>query len=225
MMRLALAMALKDVRLTLFRSAGLVQALLLGLLLVFMFSLSQKAGERVSAQTAATIFWLASSFCQVLVFNAVYSYEETGGQRLGLLLAPAPAASVWLGKAMAGFSLVFVSQTVFLPATVVFLGQEPSHCLAEGLAMLVLADAGLAALGSLLGALAQGQAARESLLSLLVFPLLVPLLLSAISVFAAVFGDVPPGDVGSWLGFAGAFDAIFLGAGLLLFRFIYTGEE
>ena len=43
MMRLALAMALKDVRLTLFRSAGLVQALLLGLLLVFMFSLSQKS--------------------------------------------------------------------------------------------------------------------------------------------------------------------------------------
>lgn len=224
-MRLALAMALKDVRLTLFRSAGLVQALLLGLLLVFMFSLSQKAGERVSAQTAATIFWLASAFCQVLVFNAVYAYEETAGQRLGLLLAPAPAAAVWLGKAMAGFVLIFLSQLVFLPATAVFLAQEPTHCLAEGLAMLVLADAGLAALGSLLGALAQGQAARESLLSLLVFPLLVPLLLSAISVFAAVFGDAAPDGAGSWLGFAGAFDAIFLGAGLLLFRFIYTGEE
>ena len=224
-MRLALAMALKDVRLTLFRSAGLVQALLLGLLLVFMFSLSQKAGERVSAQTAATIFWLASSFCQVLVFNAVYAYEETAGQRLGLLLAPAPTAAVWLGKAMAGFVLVFLSQLVFLPATAVFLAQEPSHCLAEGLAMLVLADTGLAALGSLLGALAQGQAARESLLSLLVCPLLVPLLLSAISVFAAVFGDAAPDGVASWLGFAGAFDAIFLGAGLLLFRFIYTGEE
>ncbi len=224
-MRLALAMALKDVRLTLFRSAGLVQALLLGLLLVFMFSLSQQAGERVSAQTAATIFWLASAFCQVLVFNAVYAYEETAGQRLGLLLAPAPPAAVWLGKALAGFVLIFLSQLVFLPAAAVFLAQEPSGLLAEGLAMLVLADAGLAALGSLLGALAQGQAARESLLSLLVFPLLVPLLLSAISVFAAVFGDVPPGGVGSWLGFAGAFDAIFLGAGLLLFRFIYTGEE
>ncbi len=225
MMRLAFAMAAKDVRLTLFRSAGLVPALLLGLLLVFLFSLSPKAGGRVSAQTAATIFWLASSFCQVLVFNAVYAYEETSGQRLGLLLAPAPAAAVWLGKAIAGFALVFISQAVFLPATVVFLAQEPSSCLAEGLAMLLLADAGLAALGSLLGALAQGQAARESLLSLLVFPLLIPLLLAAISVFAAVFGDVPPDGVGSWLGFACAFDAIFLGAGLLLFRFIYTGEE
>ncbi|MBQ2477767.1 MAG: heme exporter protein CcmB, partial [Desulfovibrio sp.] len=169
--------------------------------------------------------WLASSFCQVLVFNAVYAYEETAGQRLGLLLAPAPTAAVWLGKAMAGFVLVFLSQLVFLPATAVFLAQEPSHCLAEGLAMLALADTGLAALGSLLGALAQGQAARESLLSLLVFPLLVPLLLSAISVFAAVFGDAAPDGVASWLGFAGAFDAIFLGAGLLLFRFIYTGEE
>ena len=47
MMRLALAMALKDVRLTLFRSAGLVQALLLGLLLVFMFSLSSKKSYNI----------------------------------------------------------------------------------------------------------------------------------------------------------------------------------
>ena len=91
--------------------------------------------------------------------------------------------------------------------------------------MLLLADTGLAALRSLLGALSQGQAARASLLSLLIFPLIIPLLLAAITVFSAFFGEPASGALSSWISFAAAFDAVFLGAGLLLFRFIYSGED
>lgn len=225
MLNLTLAMARKDLSVTLTRSAGLVQALLLGLLLIFMFSLSQKAGDTVSSQTAAAIFWLASSFCQVLIFNTLYSYEEGTGARRALLLVPAPVTGVWLGKGLAGLVLILLSQAVFLPAAVVFMGQSIAASEAEGFAMLVLCDIGLAALGSLLGALSQGQAARESLLSLLIFPLLIPLLLAGITVFAAFFGEPSADPLTPWLGFAAAFDAVFLGAGLLLFRFIYSGED
>ena len=63
------------------------------------------------------------------------------------------------------------------------------------------------------------------LLSLLIFPLIIPLLLAAITVFSAFFGEPASGALSSWLGFAAAFDAVFLGAGLLLFRFIYSGED
>lgn len=225
MLNLTLAMGRKDLSVTLTRSAGLVQALLLGLLLIFMFSLSRKAGDTVSPQTAATIFWLASSFCQVLIFNTLYSYEEGTGARLALLLVPAPVTGVWLGKGLAGLILILISQAVFLPASVVFMDQSIAGGVTEGFLMLFLADTGLAALGSLLGALSQGQAARESLLSLLIFPLIIPLLLAAITVFSAFFGEPASGALSSWLGFAAAFDAVFLGAGLLLFRFIYSGED
>lgn len=227
MLRLALAVARKDLTLTLVRSAGLVQALLLGLLLFFLFSLSRKAGDLVAPQTAATIFWLASVFCQVLIFNTIFSYEEGTSARTGLLLLPAPVTGVWLGKAAAGFVLLLIGQVLFVPAAVVFLGQEIAGDPLQGLLVLVIVDVGLAAVGALLGALAQGQAARESLLSLVVFPLLVPLLLAGITLLAALFGDTAAqGDaLLSWLGFAAAFDAVFLGASLLLFRFIYSGED
>ena len=68
MLKLALALARKDLSLAL-RGAGLVQSILLGLLLVFMFSLSQKTGEIASGQTAAAIFWLSSLFCQTGVLK------------------------------------------------------------------------------------------------------------------------------------------------------------
>lgn len=225
MLRLMIAMARKDLSLTLARGSGLVQALLLGLLLLFVFSLSQGIGERMAPQGAAAVFWISSAFCQVLIFNQLYALEEVNNSRLGLLLCPAPVQAVWLGKGCAGLVLLVLAQIVFLPAAVVFLGQDLSGSLPEALLALVLTDIGMCALGSLLGALAQGQAARESLLSIVLFPLLTPLLLAGISVGAQALGAPNPDGPGAWLGVAAAFDAVFLGAGLLLFGYIYAGDE
>ena len=224
MLRLTLAVARKDLALTLARGSGLIQALLLGLLLLFVFSLSQGIGERMSPQAAAAVFWLSSAFCQVLIFNQLYALEEVNNARLGLLLCPAPIQGVWLGKALAGLLLLLLAQIIFLPASVIFLGQDIGGPLLPGLAALLLADLGMCALGSLLGALAQGQAARESLLSIVLFPLFTPLLLSGIGVGAQTLGAASPDGPGGWLGVACAFDALCLGGGLLLVSVIYTGD-
>ena len=169
MLKLALALCAKDLRIVLARSAGLAQALLLGLLLVFLFSLSLEAGDRLSPQAAATMFWLASAFCQVLVFNMLYSLEEENGSRLGLLTLPVPSQGIWLGKALAGLLLILAAQIVFLPATFVFLGQSAGEEPVPALIGLLLTDVGMAASGSLLGALSVGRAGRESLLSIVLF--------------------------------------------------------
>lgn len=217
--------ASKDLHMVLMRGSGLVQALLLGLIMLFVFSLSQQVGESMSPQGAATIFWLASAFCQVLIFNTLYALEESNGARLGLLLMPRPLQAVWLGKAMGALVLLLLAQMLFLPATIVFLGQSISDLWLWALLTLVLVDLGMVALGSLLGALSQGQAARESLLSIVLFPLLIPLLLAGIRVGAGGFADALPEGFYSWLGVAAAFDALFWGAGLILFDFVYAGEE
>jgi heme exporter protein B len=198
---------------------------LLGLLLLFMFSLSQEVGERMNPQGAAAIFWLASAFCQVLVFNALYGLEEANGARQGLALLPCPVQAVWIGKAVAGLILVLLAQAVFLPATLVFLGQDMSGEWWWALAVLLLADLGMALLGSLLGALAQGQAAKESLLSIVICPLLAPVLLAGIRVGAGLFAGRTAEGVTQWIGLVAAFDALFMAAGLALFAYIYPGEE
>ena len=226
MLKLALALCAKDLRLILGRSAGLAQALLLGLLLVFLFSLSLEAGDRLSPQAAATMFWLASAFCQVLVFNMLYALEEENGSRLGLLTLPAPPQGIWLGTALAGLLLLLAAQAVFLPATFVFLGQRMGESLVPALSGLLLTDAGMAASGSLLGALSVGKAGRESLLSIVLFPLIIPLLLAGIQLGSAGFNpDPPPDGSQGWIGLAAAFDAVFLAAGLALFPFVYSGED
>jgi len=225
MLKRAVAVAAKDLRLSVSGGQGLVQAVLLGLLLIFLFSLSRPLGGQISGQAAGAIFWLASAFGLVLVFNDLFAIEEMNGARIGILSSPAPVHCVWIGKGAAGLTLLLVSQLVFLPATVAFLGQTvngPAWLLAV---TLLGADVGLVVIGALLGALSQGQAARESLLSVIVFPLLLPVLLAGITLFGFCFSVEEPGDYRNWLGLIFAFDCLFAGAGLFLFPFVYSGEE
>ncbi len=220
MLRPAVFIARKDLSLS--RGQGLVQAVLLGLLLIFLFSLSRPTGTLTPPQAAAAIFWLASSFGLVLVFNTLYSLEEENGARLGLLLSPIPLQSIWLGKALAGFVLLACSQLVFAPAAMVFLGQDVTGELLLAVASVLAVDWGLVVLGSLLGALSQGAAARESLLSVILFPLLLPVLLAGIRTGAVALGGAP--EYGGWMGLTLAFDALFTGAALILFPYVYGGD-
>ena len=200
MLKAACLIARKDLRLVLSRGAGLVQALLLGLLLIFVFSLSRETGETMSGQGAATIFWLSSAFCQVLSFNMLYGLEEANGSRAGLLLLPTPVQSVLLGKAAAGLCIILTAQFLFLPATIVFLGQSLGDGWPLALLALVLTDIGMASL-------------------------IIPILLAGIRVCAGGFSEALPEGVESWLGIAVAFDAVFLAAGLVLFPFVFSGDE
>lgn len=225
MLKSAMLIAAKDFKLSFFRASSLFQAFILGLILVFVFSLSRETGELTSAQAASTIFWLASVFCQVLIFSNLYGIEENNGARFGLLLAPIPAQSIWLGKGLCGLLLLLLSQIVFLPACVIFLGQELGAFWLQGLLTLLLTDLGIVALGSLLGVLAQGQGGRESMLSILLFPLLIPVLLAGIKSGAVAFSSSPILDSANWFAIAAAFDAIFLALGLILFPFLLRGDD
>ena len=219
----ALRIAIKDLRLCLRGALGLAQTALLGLLIIFVFSLSRKPGDEVPALAAAAIFWLSTLFSQVLVYNGLYALEEGNGARLGLAMAPVPAQAVWLGKALAGLILVLCCQLIFAVAVAVFLGQNVAGSLVMGVACVLVVDVGLASLGSFMGALASGRTSRESLLTVIFFPLIIPVLLSGIRVLEGV---ILGSDAGwDWLGLACAFAAVFTAAALVLFPFIYTGEE
>jgi heme exporter protein B len=225
MLRAALIIARKDLTLALSGAQGLVQTVLLGLLLIFIMSLSREPGELSPPLAAAAVFWLATAFGQVLVFNTLYGIEEAEGARLGLLLSPAPVQAVWLGKAVAGWVLLFCCQMVFAPAAVAFLGQSVAGSLPVGLAVVAGVDWGLCALGSLLGALSVGRSSRESLLTVILFPLLIPALLAGIRLLETVISGRGLEVVGAWTGTVVAFDAVFTAAALVLFPFLYTGEE
>ena len=222
MLKFALLIATKDLRIAFRNFGALLQAVLLGLTLIFIFSLSQEAGQIPTGREAASFFWLASVFCQILIFNQLYSIEEINDCKAGLAVCRQPVEGIWLGKMLAAFPPLLLAQAVFMPGVVVFLNQNLTENAGLGLLGLFLTDIGLCSLGSILGAIGQGQGARDALLSVILFPLLTPLLLAGTSIGAQCFG-ADTADAGLWLGVAGSFDSIFLASGLVLFGFLYKG--
>ncbi len=212
----------KDVKQLVSGGAELLQAFLPGLLLIFVFSLSLQPGQVPSSQLVSTIFWLVSAFALVLIANIFYRLEERGGIRFALLLAPVPVQGLWLGKCAGIFCLLFVCQLGWLPFFFLFLGISFYGGLAHGILLVLSVDFGLAVLGSLLGTFASGREGRDMLLTVVCFPLLLPLLLGAVSLGDMLLSGAPP--QGNWWNLIAAFDALFTGAALLLFPFVYTGE-
>ncbi len=217
MLRAVWAVVAKDMRLVAHRG-GVAQPVLLGLLLVFGFSLSAGPGDRFTPQDAMAIFWLASVFASILHSGALFRLEEENGVLTALQLAPLAPQGLWLAKAITGLVLLLLCQAVFVPAAAVFLGTGLFH---EGfVSLLVAVDVGLAALGALLGALGQG--ARDTMLTIIVFPLQMPLLLAGVRGGAIILGG--EAGVGDWLRLALAFDAVFVGVAVVLFPFVLRGR-
>lgn len=221
MIATTLAIARKDFALVLSRNGGFPQALLLGLILIFVFSLSRGAGENTTPQQAATIFWLGTLFCQVLVFHQLHALENDNLAREGLITSGVPLQGIWLGKTLAGLAIVLLAQLVFYAAVVIFLDQWAAFTWLLPLGIIVV-DFGACLLGAFMGAI-PGE--KESLLTVLLFPLLVPQLLAGISLLAITFGAQSPTDSASWLSLGAAYDLLYLGAGLLLFGFFYRGDS
>ena len=220
----SLAIARKDLKLAFAGGQGPVQAVLLGLLLVFIFSLSAAPGEHFSPQQAMAIFWLCSSFAVVLIFSLLFRFEEENDTATALLLSPLPVQGLWLGKTMAGLALLLLCQVFFFPAALVFLGLDPGGNPGGLVAMVLAVDAGLCILGGLIGAMGHGQGAKDALLTIIVFPLQIPLLLGGIRIGVGLMQGGTLAAQGEWFGLVLAFDAVFAGAALFLFPHVFRGE-
>lgn len=238
MFKAARLIAAKDLRLTLhgqrrMADSPLAQAVLLGLLLIFMFSLapslapqgSPDAEKEIAPALAVILFWMSSLFAQTLIFQRLYALEEDFGCHNGLLTSPIFAQALWLGKTLAGLILLLLAQIILCPAAILLLNQTLPGPSLPAVGGIILADVGLAALGALLGAF-PATTRRAAQLSLLGIPLLIPLFIAAVRLCQTALlppASLPTDILGS-LGILAAFDAIAISAALLLFPFVFMDE-
>jgi heme exporter protein B len=185
--------------------------------LLIAFGLSFGPGRSLLQQTAPGLLWLAILFASVLSFRQAYQSEAEDGALEGLLLAPIDKAAVFLGKAAAvAAQLIALEVVVLLLVAGLFdisLGARPG-LLVAGFA---LGTIGLAAVGSLFGALTESPRAREAVFPLLVLPLATPVLLAGVRITSIATGVGAAGGAASWLGLLVAFDLVLLSAGTLVF--------
>jgi heme exporter protein B len=217
MFRDAALIAGKDLRLEARARVALNQVAPFALLVLVLFAFALDPDDGVLTRAAAGLFWLAVLFSALLAVQRSHSIEAVEGNRDALRLSGLDPASIFLGKAGAVAVQLLLLELLLGLGVVVLYDVRPA-----GWATLAVtaafATVGLAAAGTLYGVLAAGLRVRETLLPLLLLPVVAPVLIAATraseSALTGVALDVAPGD---WLRLLAVFAVIYLAFGIVAF--------
>lgn len=189
MLRDAVLVAGKDLRLELRSRVTTNQVVPFALLVLLLFGFALDADRPVLDRTTPGLFWLAVLFCTVLAVQRAFAVESADGNRDALRLSGLQPSGILLGKGMAVAGQLALLEAVLLLGVAVLYGTDIDTPLLL-LATCVAATVGLAAAGTLFGALAAGLRVRDTLLPLLLLPMLAPVLIAATRAFDDALGTV-----------------------------------
>ena len=216
--RRARAVAWKDLTAERRSKAGFNAVVALAVTILVMFGFALGPDAQAIRDAAAGAIWLAVLFAGVLAFNRSYQIELDGAALEQLILYPGGRRAIFAGKLMANFAFVgLMLVIVVVVGAVLFQVRVPAGWPAL-LAILCLGACGLVTLGTFYAAMASRSRAREVLLPLLLFPMLVPMLLAAMEATKALLGGDAMGEAGAWGRLLAAFDVVFLVATFLAFE-------
>jgi heme exporter protein B len=203
------ALARKDILLEL-RSRDTLPAMLLfvvSTLVVFHFALPSDSSDLA----AGGLLWVAIVFTALLGLTRAFAAERE--QRLldGLVLAPCDRSAIWFAKGASVMAFLLLAEAVALPAFALFFAPVDATLVAA----VLLADVGIAAVGTLLAAMAAASRARELLLPLLFLPLAIPVIVGGVG---ATVADEPE----RYLGFLALYDLLFAILSWASFEYVVT---
>jgi heme exporter protein B len=215
MWRDAMLVAGKDLRIEARSRVGLWQVVPFAVLVLILVAFAIGPDTQSLRHAAPGIFWIAVLFSTVLTIQRSVAIESGEGTRDGLRLSGIDPAGIFLGKAAAVGLQLLVLQVV-LWAGVTFLFNVRVHVVWLALVTSLLATVGLACAGVLYGALSAGLRVRDTLLPLLVLPVLAPVLLAGSKAWqAALDGNASSGT--EWLRILIPFAVIYLVIGIVLY--------
>lgn len=215
MFRDAALMAGKDLRIELRSRVAINQILPVAVLILLLFGFALDPDSPVLTRATPGLFWVTVLFVTVMAVERSYSLEAADGVRDALRLSGLHPGGIFLGKFAALAVQLAAVQVVLLAGVMVLFGRElAGHLLLVATA--VAATAGIAAAGTLYGVLAAGLRVRETLLPLLLLPVLAPVLIAATRAFETALDGVPS-DGWPWFNLLAVFALTYTGFGILAF--------
>lgn len=215
MFRDAALVAGKDLRLEARSRVGVNQVLPLALLVLVLFAFALDPDRGILERATPGLYWVAVLLAALLAVQRAFAVEAGDGVRDALRLTGLEPGAVFVGKASA-VAVELLALEVLLGVGVVVLYDASLGGWGLLVATALVATVGIAAAGTLYGVLAVGLRVRETLLPLLLLPVLAPVLIASTRASEAAL-DGAPADGWPWVGLLGVFALVYTVAGLLSF--------
>jgi heme exporter protein B len=211
----ALLVAGKDLRVEVRSRVATNQVLPFAFLVLLLFAFALDADRQLLSRVAAGLYWVTVLFAGLLAVQRSFALEASDDARDTLRLSGLDRAGIFLGKAGAVAVQLVALEMLLALGVAVFYGVS----LRGGVLLIVtslLATTGIAAAGTLYGAVAAGLRVRDTLLPLLVLPVLAPVLLAAARASEAALGTAAA-DGWPWVRLLAVFSAVYVAFGVVAF--------
>ncbi len=167
---------------------------------------------------ASGVLWVALTFAGVLGLSRSFAVEKDQGSLEGLMLCPVGRDVIYFGKMLGSLTFILVVAIIVLPIFFILFNLPVFK--PELVLIVFLATIGFASVGTLFSAIAVNTKARDIMLPILFFPIMAPVIISAVKATELALAGESWGSFSTWLQVMVAFDIIFLVVSSLVFEFI-----
>jgi heme exporter protein B len=210
----------KDLRLEIRRREILLTMFFFGTLLLFVFHFSFDLAPEKVLEMAPALLWLAFLFTGTLGLAQLFQSERDNHCLDALLLSPLDRGAFFVAKVCFNLILMLIVEIFVMPLFWILFNLHSWNLMPLLFFITVLGTAGFCVLGTLLSAMTLRARARELLLPLILFPLMIPVILATIRCMEAVIRSGGLADGAPWLRLLVGFDVMFFTAGILMFDWV-----
>ncbi|WP_026563625.1 heme exporter protein CcmB [Bacillus sp. UNC41MFS5] len=219
--RTALLLAKKDLYSELKTKQIMVTQIIFAGLVIVVFSFAFDPANNTTKAVIPGVIWVIIVFAGILGLNRSFISEQRNDTMQGLLVAPMEAASIYLGKFLANFTMMLIVELVSIPFLFLlfdfkFYGSIPYFIL-----VVFLGSFGFIAIGTFLAALAANSKSSEMLLPLLLFPITTPILIGVVQATRIILTNMEKfSSAVAWIQLVTAYDVIFFVVCFLLIDYV-----
>ncbi len=214
----AMVIAWKDI-LSETRTREIISSVLVfAILVIVIFNFAFSGSQQTMILLTPGILWVTFAFAGVLSLNRAFIQEKEDNCLEGLMVCPVSREAIYLGKMLGSLLFMLFVEIIVLPVFALLFNVNVISL--PLVTITVLTTLGFVVIGTLFSALAVNTKAREMVLPILFFPIVAPLIISAVNASGLVLGGESWSSISSWLGIIVAFDIIFLVVSYLVFPFI-----
>ena len=210
----------KDLLLELRRRDSLLTMFFFGTLQLFVFHFAFDMPPDKVAELAPALLWLAFIFTGTLGLAQLFQAERDNHCLDALLLSPLDRGALFLAKTAFNLILMLLVEMVVIPLFWILFNLPAWNLLPQLFLVTLLGTVGFCVLGTITAAITLRARARELLLPLVLFPLMIPVILATIRCMETVLKTGSFGDATVWLRLLIGFDVIFLTIGVLIFDWV-----
>ena len=218
------AVAGKDLRSELRTKEALNASLSFAVVILLLFSFVVDPDSEMLEQMSGGLLWMVFAFSGTLILNRGFARELPNDCLDALIASPIPGSALFLGKAIANFTLIAIIEIICLPVFGILYNLTWTAQLPMLAAVSALATWAMATLGTMFGALTVNMQLRELMLPMLIYPMLIPALMAAMQLTTLLVSGQPiDAEHQIWLRVLIAFDIIFTSLAAMLVETVLVG--